>query len=58
MSMFEFIILYMFWSVDYHLQNDLFVNMFETTITMSYTYISILYLIVNTKLKLKCIKNV
>jgi hypothetical protein len=28
-----------------HLQKDLFVNMLETTIIMSYTYIGILYLI-------------
>jgi hypothetical protein len=47
-----FIILYKFRSVDDHLQKDLFVNMLETTITISYTYIGILYLIVNTKINI------
>jgi hypothetical protein len=60
MLMFEFIILYMFQSVDDHLQKDLFVRMLETTITMSCTYIWVLYLIVNTKINikiyLKCLK--
>jgi hypothetical protein len=46
-----------FQSVDDHLQKDLFVNMLETTITISYTYIGILYLIVNTKIDIKFIKN-
>jgi hypothetical protein len=52
MFMFQFIILYKFRSADDHLQKDLFVNILETTITMSYTYTSILYLIVNTKINI------
>jgi hypothetical protein len=53
MLMFSFIILYKFRSVDDHLQKDLFVNMLKTTITMSYTYVGILYLIVNIKINIK-----
>jgi hypothetical protein len=48
----------MFRSVDDYLQKDLFINMLETTITMSYIYIWILYLIVNTNINIKSIKNV
>jgi hypothetical protein len=53
MLMFQLIILGKFLSVDDHLQKDLFVNVLETTVTMSYTYTGILYLIVYTKMNIK-----